>query len=141
VIARYERELIGSIVDRTAPVLLDRDEAQIGLDIGPGVFDRWVREGELDDWVCVGERQLFRRESVRKIILESRRRVAGPWGNSATLQDPQKPLLSADAPSQKASAGLGEGSLLSEIAEEPLAATQTRQASPTRGAGPSGAAP
>lgn len=72
VVARYERELIGSIVDRTCPVLLDRDEAQTALDIGPGVLDRWVREDKIEDMVCVGERQLFRAAQIRELILVAR---------------------------------------------------------------------
>ena len=37
---RWERELVGSIVNRTCPALLDRDEAMAALDVGPGTFDR-----------------------------------------------------------------------------------------------------
>jgi hypothetical protein len=58
-----------SVVDRTSPVLLDRDDVLTILEIGPGVLDRWVREGQLDDMVSVGERQLFRAADVRRLLL------------------------------------------------------------------------
>ena len=67
--ARYVRELVGSILDRTCPVLLSRDEAIAALDLGPGTFDRWIRDGRLEDMVVVGERQLFQAAELREIIL------------------------------------------------------------------------
>jgi hypothetical protein len=69
---RWERELVGSIVDRTCPALLDRDEAMAALDVGPGTFDRWLRDGRVGDMVALGERQLFRAAALRKIILDRR---------------------------------------------------------------------
>jgi hypothetical protein len=69
---RWERELVGSIVDRTCPALLDTDEAMAALDVGPGTFDRWLRDGRVRNMVAVGERQLFRAAALRKIILDRR---------------------------------------------------------------------
>jgi hypothetical protein len=82
---RWQRELVGSIVDRTCPVLLDRDEAMAALDVGPGTFDRWLREGRVGDMVAVGERQLFRAAVLREIILDRRPGGAAP-ARSATSQ-------------------------------------------------------
>ena len=82
---RWERELVGSIVNRTCPALLDRDEAMAALDVGPGTFDRWLREGRVGDMVAVGERQLFRAAALRKIILDRRPGGAAPV-RSATGQ-------------------------------------------------------
>jgi hypothetical protein len=54
--ARYERSMVLSVMDRTAPVLIDRADAIAILDASPGVFDRWLREGRLDNMVMVGDR-------------------------------------------------------------------------------------
>jgi hypothetical protein len=69
---RWQRELVGSILARTCPALLDREEAMAALDVGPGTFDRWLREDRFEDMAVVGERQLVRAAAVRKIILDRR---------------------------------------------------------------------
>jgi hypothetical protein len=71
--ARHERLMVLSILDRTSPALIDREEAIAILDTSPGAFDRWVREGRLDDMVLAGDRQLPRAEQVRGILLASGR--------------------------------------------------------------------
>ena len=48
---RHIRLMGLSIVDRTSPVLIDRDDAMAVLDMSPGVFDRRVRDGDLEDMV------------------------------------------------------------------------------------------
>jgi hypothetical protein len=70
---RWERELVGSIVDRTCPALLDRDEAMAALGVGPGTFDRWLREGRFEDMAVVGERRLFRAAALRETIVAAQR--------------------------------------------------------------------
>lgn len=68
---RWVRELVGSIVDRTAPALLDRADVLLALDLSSGAFDHRIREEKLvlEDMVCVGPRELYRREDVRALIL------------------------------------------------------------------------
>jgi hypothetical protein len=68
---RWVRELVGSIIDRTAPALLSRDEAILALDLSPGAFDRRISDGRLalESAVVVGDRELYRREQVRAILL------------------------------------------------------------------------
>jgi hypothetical protein len=68
---RWVRELVGSIIDRTAPVLLSRDEAILALDLSPGAFDRRIGDGRLalESAVVVGDHELYRREQVREILL------------------------------------------------------------------------
>lgn len=70
---RWVRELVGSIVSRTAPVLLDRVLVLLALDLSPATFDRRIREGKLllENVVVVGDRELYRREQVRALILAS----------------------------------------------------------------------
>jgi hypothetical protein len=73
---RYERDLIGSVLCGSCPLLLDRDEAMIALDLTAGVFADLVRQGGLKDWVVVGDRQLFRAAQIRELILQRRRELA-----------------------------------------------------------------
>jgi hypothetical protein len=70
---RWQRELVGSIVDRTCPVLLDREEVIAALGVGPGTFDRWLREDRFEDMAVVGERRLVRAAVLREIILAAQR--------------------------------------------------------------------
>lgn len=91
--ARYERELIAAIIARTSPVLIDREEALIALDLTPGVLDRWVREGVLlEDMASTGTRQMFLASTVRALILKARAR-----GNVTTL-DPASGPPAANGP-------------------------------------------
>ena len=68
---RWVRELVGSIVSRTAPALLDRDETMLALDLSPTTFDRRISDDKLplESAVVVGDRELYRREQVRAILL------------------------------------------------------------------------
>ena len=70
---RWVRELVGSIVSRTAPVLLDREEAILVLDLSPATFDRRLRDGKLalESVTVVGSRDLYLREDIRAILLSS----------------------------------------------------------------------
>jgi hypothetical protein len=70
---RWVRELGGSIIDRTAPVLLDREEVALALDLSPAALDRRIRGGKLalDCATMQGDRELYRREQVRAILLAS----------------------------------------------------------------------
>jgi hypothetical protein len=69
---RYERLMAMSVVDRTAPALLDVADVCGILDLTPGQVDRRVRDGVLEDMVCAGDRQLFRAADVRALLLDER---------------------------------------------------------------------
>ena len=76
------RELCGSIVSRTAPVLLDRKDVELALELSPAAFEQRMRDGKLGLQDCVmqfgkgGLRELYRREEVRAILLSSNDTVA-----------------------------------------------------------------
>ena len=76
---RWLRELCSSVISRTAPVLLDREEVALALDLSPATFDRRIRDGKLalENAVVVGDRELYRREEVRAILLSSNDTVEG----------------------------------------------------------------
>jgi hypothetical protein len=68
--------LIASVVALTCPILIARDEAMIALDVTTGVFDGMVRDGVVEDWVVVGDRQLFRARQVWELIMRHRRELS-----------------------------------------------------------------
>ena len=70
---RWVRELCGSIVSRQAPILLDRRDVELALDLSSATFDRRMRDGKLslENMVMQGDRELYRREQVRAILLSA----------------------------------------------------------------------
>ena len=96
---RWVRELCGSITSRTAPILLDRRDVELALDLSPAAFDRRLRDGKLalENMTMQGDRELYRREQVREILLSS------GWGGSMSewaeidaMPEPQ-PAVMTDA--------------------------------------------
>jgi hypothetical protein len=71
-VGRHARLMTLSVIDRTSPVLLDPADVAAILDLSPGQLVRRVRDGALEDMVCVGDRQLFLASAVRTMILGSR---------------------------------------------------------------------
>jgi hypothetical protein len=75
---RWVRELVGSIVSHQAPILLDRRDVELALNLSSATFDRRISDGKLPlDYVTVvGDRELYRREQVRAILLSPAGEVA-----------------------------------------------------------------
>jgi hypothetical protein len=67
-ILRHARLMTLSVIDRTAPVLLDPADVCAILDLTPGQLDRRVQDGVLEDMVCVGDRRLFLASAVRALV-------------------------------------------------------------------------
>jgi hypothetical protein len=60
--------LAGSILAGTCPILLDREEAMIAIELTTGRFDMLIDDGQIDDCVIAGPRQLFRAVQIREIL-------------------------------------------------------------------------
>jgi hypothetical protein len=65
---RFSRLMTLSVIDHTAPLLIDRADAMQILDLGPAQFDRL----ELENTVIVGARELYRAADIRRHLLEQK---------------------------------------------------------------------
>ena len=65
-----------SVLDGTAPVLMDAAEVLAALDIRPGSLAHLERTGQPENMTLSGTRKLYRTAAVRQLLTHPRRTAA-----------------------------------------------------------------